>query len=55
MNCSPFRLVTAGSLTTDQAAQVPEPGTLALLLAPLGQLGYMRRRSSSNKASTLAA
>jgi hypothetical protein len=44
MNCSPFRIVTAGSLTTAQASAVPEPATTALLIPALGMLGWMTRR-----------
>jgi len=44
MNCSPQRLVTAGSLTTLYAAEVPEPSTGALLLPTLAMMGWMARR-----------
>ncbi|MDB5792707.1 MAG: hypothetical protein JWQ80_2731 [Massilia sp.] len=53
-NCGQFRFVTAGSLTTVQAAELPEPGTLSLVLAPLALLGAMRRRRSLKTAATQA-
>jgi hypothetical protein len=44
MNCSPWRRVTAGSITSEATA-VPEPSTIALL--GLGLLGFaaLRRRA----------
>jgi hypothetical protein len=50
MNCSPFRFVTAGSLTTLAAADIPEPGTVALLLPALGMMGWMARRRKQQAA-----
>jgi hypothetical protein len=47
MNCSPFRTVVAGALTT---ADVPEPATLLMVLPSLGLLGFMRRRKSATAA-----
>jgi len=44
MNCSPQRLVTAGSLTTLDAAEIPEPSTGALLIPALAMMGWMARR-----------
>jgi hypothetical protein len=49
-NCSPFRFVTAGSLTTAQASAVPEPATTALLIPALGMLGWMTRRRKAQLA-----
>lgn len=49
-NCSPFRLVTSGSLTTLQTSAVPEPGTAALLIPALGMLGWMTRRRKHQAA-----
>jgi uncharacterized protein (TIGR03382 family) len=43
INCSPWRQVTAGSLTT-AAADVPKPATMAMVLPALGMLGWMSRR-----------
>lgn len=43
-NCSPYRLVTSGSLTTLEDADIPEPATAALLIPALGMLGWMTRR-----------
>jgi hypothetical protein len=42
-NCGTFRRVTSGSLTA-VAAEVPEPGTLALMLPLLGMAAFARRR-----------
>jgi hypothetical protein len=42
MNCSPFRMVTAGSLMN--ASAVPEPATSALLLPALGIMAWVSRR-----------
>lgn len=50
MNCSPARRVTAGSLTTVAAVEVPEPATTALLLPALGMLGWMSRRRKKQAA-----
>jgi hypothetical protein len=50
MNCSPYRMVTSGSLTTVAAADVPEPATAALLLPALGMLGWMSRRRKKQPA-----
>ena len=43
LNCNPFRRVTGGSLTA-VSAEVPEPGTLALMLPALGALAVASRR-----------
>lgn len=43
-NCFTFRMVVSGSLTSEEAADVPEPGTAALLVPALGMLGWMSRR-----------
>lgn len=45
-NCSPFRRVNAGSVTSVVAA-VPEPGTLALLLPVLAGVAWTARRRRS--------
>jgi hypothetical protein len=50
MNCSPFRMVAKGSLTTVQAVAVPEPATAAMLLPALGMLGWMSRRRKKASA-----
>jgi hypothetical protein len=50
MNCSPYRMVTAGTLTTVAPAAVPEPGTVALLVPALGMLGWMSRRRKKQAA-----
>jgi hypothetical protein len=46
-NCSPFRRVTAGSVTSNT---VPEPGTLALMLPVLGALVFGARRHKRAQA-----
>ncbi|WP_312517287.1 hypothetical protein [Massilia sp.] len=51
MNCSPYRFVTAGSLTTIDAAEIPEPGTGALLLPALAMMGWMARVASTGSPS----
>jgi hypothetical protein len=42
-NCGTFRMVTHGSLTS-AAANVPEPGTLAIMAPALGLIGFLARR-----------
>jgi hypothetical protein len=46
-NCSPFRRVTAGSVTSNP---VPEPGTLALMLPVFGALVFGARRQKRTGA-----
>jgi hypothetical protein len=46
-NCSPFRRVTSGSVTSNA---VPEPATLALMLPALGALVVGARRRSASPA-----
>lgn len=48
-NCGQFRMVTGGSLST-AATDVPEPGTVALLIPALGMLGWMSRRRKNQLA-----
>jgi hypothetical protein len=43
-NCSPFRRVTGGTVTSVTANVVPEPGTAALILSAIGALGFTMRR-----------
>jgi hypothetical protein len=44
-NCTPYRLVVAGSVSSSQApTDIPEPGSLALVAPALGLLGFMTRR-----------
>jgi hypothetical protein len=43
-NCEPVRWMVAGSLTSQPDADVPEPGSLAMVLPALGMLGFMARR-----------
>lgn len=50
MNCSPFRRVTAGSLTTLAVTDIPEPGTAGLLLPALGMKGWMACRRKQQAA-----
>lgn len=53
INCSPFRNVTGGSLTTGAVVVgngVPEPATLGLMLPALGMLGWMARRRKQTAA-----
>ena len=50
MNCNPFRRVTAGSLSSEAAAAVPEPATTALLLPALGLMGWISRRRTQQAA-----
>lgn len=52
-NCSPYRLVATGSLTTLEAADIPEPATTALLIPALGMLGWMTRRRKLQAASQI--
>jgi hypothetical protein len=42
-NCGTFRMVTGGSITS-AAANVPEPGTLAIMGPALGLIGFLARR-----------
>jgi hypothetical protein len=42
-NCGTFRMVTQGSVTS-AAANVPEPGTLAIMAPALGLIGFLARR-----------
>lgn len=42
-NCGTFRMVTQGSITS-VAANVPEPGTLAIMAPALGLIGFLARR-----------
>ena len=41
---------TAGTLTFNQVAAIPEPSEYALMLAGLGMLGFMARRRLNNRA-----
>lgn len=50
MNCGTFRMITAGSLTTLDAAEIPEPSTGALLLPALAMMGWMARRRKQRAA-----
>jgi hypothetical protein len=49
LNCSPFRTMVSGSVTT-LSANVPEPGTLAMVMPALGMLGWMARRRNKKSA-----
>jgi hypothetical protein len=42
-NCGTFRNVTHGSITS-ATANVPEPGTLAIMAPALGLIGFLSRR-----------
>lgn len=48
-NCGTFRRVNGGSVTSINAVNVPEPGSLPLAFAAMGVLGFLHR---SRKQST---
>lgn len=43
-NCGTFRRVNGGTVTSLEQADVPEPGTAALMLSAIGALGFAARR-----------
>jgi hypothetical protein len=49
-NCSPFRRVTGGTVTSVAPNVVPEPGTVALMLPAIGALGFAGRRRRKQAA-----
>jgi hypothetical protein len=49
LNCNPSRHMVSGSVTT-LSANVPEPGTLAIVMPALGMLGWMARRRNKKSA-----
>lgn len=49
-NCSPYRRVNGGSLTSLAVTAVPEPATPALLLAAAGMFAFLQRRRKQTQA-----